>query len=89
MPVWDRQRGRQRGADVRAIAGRLAQRAACGGVDEAEMRYPCGVQRLRDPAPEGDDGETRTFHTSQAPQGCLFDGQGAIRPNSANTDSVG
>ena len=58
---------------MRAIAGRFADIAAGGGVDEPEMWYPCGVQRLRDPAPEGDDGEARTFHTSQAPQGRLFD----------------
>jgi len=80
LPCWDFQRGRQRGADVRAIAGRVADIAACGRVDEPEMRYPCGVQRLRDTAPEGDDGEARTFHTPQAPQGRLFDGQGAVRP---------
>jgi hypothetical protein len=78
LPGWEFQRGRQRGADVRAIAACLADAAACGGVDEPKMRYPCGVQRLRDPAPEGDDGEARTLQSSQTPQGRLLDGQWAV-----------
>ncbi len=86
LPCWDRQHGRQRGADMRAVAVRVADAAACGGVDELEMRYPCVVQRLCDTAPEGDDGEARLHQPLQAPQGRLFDGQGAVRPEQVEVE---